>query len=504
MIRSGHRLLIGLLFIGTTLQSQLTAQEPPTDDTITFWVVEALREDPRVRFSNVVVASEQGTVALTGSVFSLAESHYARLIALKIQGVRRVSNQLTVETPERPDSELVDDLRRRILQSSSLRVQGLAITANAGQILIKGNVSSLTQREQATLLASEIRGVRAIENEMQVVFTSKRSDDEIASDVEGAMRRDVYLNTLPINISVGNGVVVLTGTVGNAYQRERATQEVRRVANVADVDNRLEVQWLLERGVRGALPRPSDQDLKIAVEAELVENLRINASDISVSATDGHISLRGSVGSFAEKQLAGESVMSVAGALWVSNLLAVRIKSRDDAEIANDIQFAFRSDYLLRGQELNVHVLSGAATLSGNLASANQKVHAAELAGRVRGVRLVNNAIAVLWTPKYRDAEIDARLKSRMQANFETRWVANQIKVDVESGKVTLIGACENLAQKREAGRVASLTDGVWAVDNQLTVENANYRWDAWHSDTPPIYYDAYPEYSVQFLERRF
>lgn len=504
-----HRGWSGLLYktmiAGLLITASVAnAQEPPTDSTIAFWVVEALREDPRVRFSNIKVASEHGVVRLTGSVFSLAESQYARLIALKIQGVRKVSNQLMVESLDRSDADIVADVRRRILQSSSVRLRGLKITGDAGQVVVAGTVNSLPQREEATLLASEVRGVRGVRNEMEISFPNHRPDAEVAKDIEAAMKRDVYLNTLPINIAVDDGVATLEGTVGNAYQRERATQEARRVENVIAVDNRLEVDWLRERGVRDEMPRPSDEELKIAVRAELAQDLRIDAADISVAAIEGHVSLRGSVGSFYEKQLATQSAMSVAGALWVSNLLAVRVDWREDREITSDVVFGLQSDYLLRNQRISVRVADGAVTLSGTVNSANEKVHAADVAGRVRGVRSVSNALEVAWTPKFRDAAIADRVKTRLLANWETRWVAGKIKVKVESGKVTLNGVVNTWGQWREAGRIAYLTDGVWSVDNQLAIDNVDYRWEEWFSDSPPIYNDAYPEYRNYFFERRF
>lgn len=504
MIRSDGRCVVGLLFAVLALTSPVGAQQPPADDTIAFWVVEALREDPRVRFSNIQVASEKGAVKLTGSVFSLAESQYARLIALKIQGVRRVSNQLIVETADRPDSDIRADVQRRILQSSSVHTRDFTVAVDAGEVVIKGTVNSLPQREEVTLLASEVCGVRAVQNEMAIAFATTRSDDEIARDVEAAMRRDVYLNTLPITILINNGTVTLEGSVGNAYQRERATQQVRRVDNVAAVDNRLEVEWRHERGVRGEMPRPSDIELIAAVQAELVEDLRIDASDIFISATGGHVVLRGNVDTFGEKQLATQSAMGVVGALWVSNLLAVRVESRPDEEIAADVVFALRSDYLLQGQDIDVRVADGTVTLSGEVNSPNEKVHAAEVAGRIRGVRAVYNAIEVQWTQKFRDAAIEARVAARLQANWETRWVAEGIEVEVERGRVTLTGAVKTWGQWIEAGRLAFLTDGVWAVDNQLVVGDVDYDWEKWHSDTPPIYFDAYPEYRVILFERRF
>lgn len=34
--------------------------------------------------------------------------------------------------------------------------------------------------------------------------------------------------------------------------------------------------------------------------------------------------------------------------------------------------------------------------------------------------------------------------------------------------------------------------------------DNVDYRWEEWFSDTPPTYFDAYPEKRFHPFERRF
>jgi osmotically-inducible protein OsmY len=55
--------------------------------------------------------------------------------------------------------------------------------------------------------------------------------------------------------------------------------------------------------------------------------------------------------------------------------------------------------------------------------------------------------------------------------------VADRITVKVNDGKVTLTGQVDSWAEYREAAQVTLLTDGVWSLDNQLTVAAAKYPW---------------------------
>ena len=95
----------------------------------------------------------------------------------------------------------------------------------------------------------------------------------------------------------------------------------------------------------------------------------------------------------------------------------------------------------------------------------------------MQGVREVINKITVNAVPRYNDASLKARIETRLTSNWETRWVADQIKVYVENGMVTLAGDVDTWAEYKEAARVASLTEGTRSVINRLRVIDVNYPW---------------------------
>jgi osmotically-inducible protein OsmY len=66
------------------------------------------------------------------------------------------------------------------------------------------------------------------------------------------------------------------------------------------------------------------------------------------------------------------------------------------------------------------------------------------------------------------DAAITAKVKSMLIADPEVG--AMKIEVDTVDGKVTLTGSAETAYQKKEAGKLASHTEGVKSVNNLITV----------------------------------
>ena len=69
----------------------------------------------------------------------------------------------------------------------------------------------------------------------------------------------------------------------------------------------------------------TNDDLQLDVAAELSWDPKVDSQAIAVSADDGAVTLRGTVGSFREKREAGKAAARVYGVTEVSNELQVRM-----------------------------------------------------------------------------------------------------------------------------------------------------------------------------------
>ncbi|UCB53454.1 MAG: BON domain-containing protein [Candidatus Zixiibacteriota bacterium] len=67
-------------------------------------------------------------------------------------------------------------------------------------------------------------------------------------------------------------------------------------------------------------------------------------------------------------------------------------------------------------------------------------------------------------------------MKDRLKWNYTTSPVPNDIEMTVKNGVAALTGEVNTWAERREAGRVAFHTEGVWEMDNRLTVAGYDYR----------------------------
>jgi osmotically-inducible protein OsmY len=327
--------------------------------------------------------------------------------------------------------------------------------------------------------------VTAINNIIKVVYVSKRSDNEIAADVRGKISRDAYLNGLPMSVSVDKGVVVLSGEVGNPYEKERAAHDAIQVSNVSEVKNNLMVKGWKVTVVRTGAPAPSDSALAKWVYDELYADLRIDKLwDIHIKAKNGHVTLRGTLPTMRQKYLAQQDAMEVTGVAWVSNLIMVKSPRREDLGIDADARSTLSSDYSLANDKINLVVNNGIVTLKGNVNTQYERSQAEKDVSGILGVQNIVNNIKIDWEPRYLDRALTERIGDRLAQNWKTWPVAAQITVTVQNGTAVLTGQVHTWSQYGEAARVASLTAGARQVDNRLSVLGANYELEKF-SDLP-------------------
>ena len=459
--------LAWILGLHTAWPTQADSQ--PDDTSITFWVRQTVLQDPRIGPAAITVDTSDGIVTLVGSVPNVSARQYADREAKKIAGVRGVVNELFVTPSFRADTDIAQDVRQRLRTSASIASDALRVTVHQGSVTLEGTVASWAERQEAGLLAGEVRGVRAVTNMLVVQYPNTRPDAEIQHDVATTLTRDVYLTGLPITATVQNGAVTLVGEVATVYQRERAGEAARLVWNVTGVNNNLTVTPGGNMGTRQKHPTPTDAQLTAAVYDTLAADRRLAPSEVTVHVQQGEVTLHGVVPSYYQKHIAEQAVHDVVGVARVMNGLTVRTAYRDDADIQTDVQSQLNTDALLAPGSLGVRSHDGIVTLTGNVNSDFVKLHITTVTAHVKGIRNIINDVTVRsdWDTA---AAIERRIKDFLASNAETQAVADQIRVTVKQAVVTLTGTVNFWSERAAAGEVAFKTAGGRRIDNQLVV----------------------------------
>jgi osmotically-inducible protein OsmY len=162
--------------------------------------------------------------------------------------------------------------------------------------------------------------------------------------------------------------------------------------------------WRLDARCERAKERtmPWNSDLRADVEEQLAWEPNIDADTIAVVVLDGHVTLRGTVGSVQEKQGAERIAARVFGVVAVEDRLEVRrldSKKRRDAELRADILQALMLDDRVPSS-IDGKVEDGVVTLTGS-ADWHYQRDAAKLTAASSSGRLdVIDEIEIEWPPR--------------------------------------------------------------------------------------------------------
>jgi osmotically-inducible protein OsmY len=220
----------------------------------------------------------------------------------------------------------------------------------------------------------------------------------------------------------------------------------------------------------------TDKDLRTHVLDELDWTPNIDAGDIGVGVSEGVVTLTGQVHSYAQKREAERAVLRVAGVRGVANDIEVRLPEdheRSDTDITKAAVRAIDWHTQLPAEKIKVKVQNGWITLQGTVNWHYQKTRAEQAVRYLTGVRGVRNELTV----KNRPAPGDVRKRIRTALERRADDEANQLRISVESGEVTLKGTVPSWTDRENIEQAAWDAPGVTKVKNQLKVEGAAYAY---------------------------
>lgn len=461
-----------------------------TDSGITAAVQSDLQFDKGVPAHLIGVTTSQGIVSLSGAVDNLLARDRAVKIAETIRGVRGVINQIVVTPVSRPDEAIRKDILEALLQDPATEPYQVKASVNAAEVTLTGTVGSWAESELAARVARGVSGVKAIHNNIVINYTDKRTDAEMAADIEARLQWDVWVAGDPISAKVDAGKVALTGSVGSVLERSRAADDawVSGVVDVNDSGLKVDPERSAKTLRKGELAIKSDEQIKQAVLAAFRYDPRLAGVSPAVIVEDRVVILSGKVTHLKAKTAAGQDAMNILGVVEVNNLLAVDPFSNlpADADTEKVLRAALAWDPLLVDQQIKAAVVGHVAYLSGTVDSGFQTAEAQDVASRVKGVVLVRNRLKVetdfvIWDyywPYYAIETWPAPLKSDEQikqaiekALFWSPFVhRDDITVTVDGGVAVLTGTVGSWVGYGEAAKDARKS-GAATVINKLKVK---------------------------------
>lgn len=397
-----------------------------SDSEIRADVKQALVTDPATDAYEIEVRVKDNVVTLSGSVNSWQERKLSGKVAMGVKGVKALHNDLTFEyTDARPDKEIEQDVKRALRWDVLVDHALIDVQVVVGTVTLSGTVGSLSEKRQAIgdAYVANVTSVDAEELEVRLWARDPQlrgnkyknlSDGEIRKAVSDALLIDPRVSSFTVTPEVFDGVAILRGTVDNLKARRAAGRTTANTVGVSRVVNRIKVR---------PLKVYIDAKLKTRIENALVKDPIVESYEISVTVRNGVVDLFGSVGTVFEKLQAEDLATRVNGVIAVNNYLVVSTYSapyafdpfayhgpythdfaifhgssgtriKTDARIEEEIQDEFFWSPFVNGDDIQVRVEEGKATLTGTVDSLRE-VRAATENAYDGGAVSVNNRLTV-------------------------------------------------------------------------------------------------------------
>jgi osmotically-inducible protein OsmY len=212
-----------------------------------------------------------------------------------------------------------------------------------------------------------------------------------------------------------------------------------------------------------------DNDLTADVSDELFWDPKVDSTAIAVSADDGKITLRGTVGSFREKREAKKAAKRVFGVVSIDNELQVKLMNDDkraDADLRGDVLQALMLDSLVP-TTVDAKVEDGFVTLTGTADWQYQRDEAELVASNIVGALDVIDEIE-LDGPTPDAGDVQDSIKKAFKRNAAVD--SDDLYVSTDNGTVTLNGNVSSWAEHDEALDAAWAAPGVTSVHDEMTV----------------------------------
>jgi osmotically-inducible protein OsmY len=212
------------------------------------------------------------------------------------------------------DQVLVANVIDELFWDPKIDTTSVAVSATGGVVTLRGTVGSFRQKREAKKAAERVWGVVSVDNELDVELMgeNRREDADLRGDVLQALMLDSLVPT-SVDAWVEDGVVTLTGTVDWQYQRDEAELIAGNLLGVIAIENDI---YLAD-----TTPSPADVEKKIT--KAFSRNAKLDADQLTVSTSDGTVTLGGQVRSWDEHDAAVAAAWAAPGVKSVADLLTV-------------------------------------------------------------------------------------------------------------------------------------------------------------------------------------
>jgi osmotically-inducible protein OsmY len=213
------------------------------------------------------------------------------------------------------DAQLKKDVMAELEWEPSVHANQVGVAVKDGVVTLSGHLDTYAEKYLIEQAVTRVEGVKAVAVEVDVKLEPghKRSDSEIATAAESALKWHSLVPADRIQVKVEKGWITLRGEVDWDYQRQNAARAVRSLTGVLGVSNAIS----LKAGVTPA-------NVAGRIREAFARHAEREAKNVEVTVDGSAVTLRGTVDSWAERAAAVGAVWSAPGISRVVNDIKVQ------------------------------------------------------------------------------------------------------------------------------------------------------------------------------------
>jgi len=220
------------------------------------------------------------------------------------------------------EAQLRRDVEEELGCEPSVDALAIGVAVDDGVVTLSGHVASHSEKLAAEHAAARVHGVKAIVSELKVELpdSSQPADEEIARAAINALSWNTLVPADRITVEVEKGWVTLEGNVDWRYQRIAAYEVVCNLKGVRGVTDKVCIK-----------PATLSASVKAHIEAAVRRRFGAAKKRIVIETRGDHVTLRGTVGSLAERAEIERAAWTTPGVCHVNNNLSVAGSSAQSA-----------------------------------------------------------------------------------------------------------------------------------------------------------------------------
>ena len=212
------------------------------------------------------------------------------------------------------DADLKRDVSAELAWDPAVRSTAIGVAVKEGVVTLTGHIDTFAEKHAVSRAVQRVAGVKAVALELDVRLSPdhKRTDTDIATSAEHALKWNTSIPVDAIRLTVDHGWVTLRGELEWDYQRRSVEKAIRPLIGVVGITNEIKLR-----------ARPQASDLARNIESALLRQAIREARQIHVDIDGSTVKLTGTVHSWHERAAAQGVAWSAPGVYSVVNELRI-------------------------------------------------------------------------------------------------------------------------------------------------------------------------------------